>query len=333
METELNNINNTVPGSNRFFQSRLLSGLFIFVIIFVTTLYFTSLRAPSDFPADSVYTIKSGTGLNYTADNLVSKNIVRSSFWFKVFVVLTHGPKGITAGDYALGDRENTFQIALRMASGDYRLKQIKVTFPEGVDVSEMSKIISVKLPKISSAEFVEKSKTLEGYLFPDTYLFEINVTADTVIKVMQDNFKTRISTLNDKVLSFGKPLSDIIKMASIVEEEARTMESRQIVAGILWRRLSLEMPLQVDASFKYINGKNTSNLTLEDLKIDSAYNSYLYKGLPPTPICNPGLSSITATLTPIKTNYLYFLTDKKGEMHYAKTYPEHLQNKELYLK
>jgi UPF0755 protein len=110
-------------------------------------------------------------------------------------------------------------------------------------------------------------------------------------------------------------------------------MESRQIVAGILWKRLSLEMPLQVDASFKYINGKNTSNLTLEDLKIDSAYNSYLYKGLPPTPICNPGLSSITATLTPIKTNYLYFLTDRRGEMHYAKTYSEHLQNKELYLK
>jgi UPF0755 protein len=219
------------------------------------------------------------------------------------------------------------------MTSGDYRLKQIKVTFPEGVDVSEMSKIISIKLPKISLAEFVEKGKTLEGYLFPDTYLFEINVTTDTVIKVMQDNFKTRISTLNDKVLSFGKPLSDIIKMASIVEEEARTMESRQIVAGILWKRLSLEMPLQVDASFKYINGKNTSNLTLEDLKIDSAYNSYLYKGLPPTPICNPGLSSITATLTPIKTNYLYFLTDRRGEMHYAKTYSEHLQNKELYLK
>ncbi len=333
METELNNINNTVPRSNRFFQSRLLSGLFIFVIIFVATLYFTSLRAPSNFPTDSVYTIKSGTGLNYTADNLVSKNIVRSSFWFKVFVVLTHGPKGITAGDYVLDVQENTFQIALRMTSGDYRLKQIKVTFPEGVDVSEMSKIISIKLPKISLAEFVEKGKTLEGYLFPDTYLFEINVTTDTVIKVMQDNFKTRISTLNDKVLSFGKPLSDIIKMASIVEEEARTMESRQIVAGILWKRLSLEMPLQVDASFKYINGKNTSNLTLEDLKIDSAYNSYLYKGLPPTPICNPGLSSITATLTPIKTNYLYFLTDRRGEMHYAKTYSEHLQNKELYLK
>jgi UPF0755 protein len=92
-------------------------------------------------------------------------------------------------------------------------------------------------------------------------------------------------------------------------------------------------MPLQVDASFKYINGKTTKDLTLTDLKIDSLYNSYLYKGLPPTPICNPGLDSIRATITPTKTDYIYFLTDESGKMHYAKTYAEHLQNKELYLK
>jgi len=91
-------------------------------------------------------------------------------------------------------------------------------------------------------------------------------------------------------------------------------------------------MPLQVDASFKYINGKGTKDLTLADLKIDSPYNSYLYKGLPPTPISNPGLDSIVATLTPIKTDYLYFLTDKEGNMHYAKTFSEHVFNKQKYL-
>ena len=109
-------------------------------------------------------------------------------------------------------------------------------------------------------------------------------------------------------------------------------MESRQIVSGILWKRLSLGMALQVDASFKYINGKGTKDLSLADLKIDSPYNSYLYKGLPPTPICNPGLGSIQAALTPTQTAYLFFLTDKTGNMHYAKTYAEHLLNKQKYL-
>jgi UPF0755 protein len=120
--------------------------------------------------------------------------------------------------------------------------------------------------------------------------------------------------------------------MASIIEKEARTMEARQIIAGILWKRISIGMPLQVDVSFKYINGKVTEDLTLADLKIDSPYNSYLYKGLPPTPIANPGLDSIKATIKPIKTDYLYFLSDKNGGMHYAKDYAEHLHNKELYL-
>ena len=121
--------------------------------------------------------------------------------------------------------------------------------------------------------------------------------------------------------------------MASIIEKEARTMETRQIIAGILWKRLELGMPLQVDVSFKYINGKTTKNLTLADLKIDSPYNSYLYKGLPPTPISNPGLDAIKAAISPTKTDYLYFLSDRKGLMHYAKTYQQHLQNKELYLR
>jgi len=109
-------------------------------------------------------------------------------------------------------------------------------------------------------------------------------------------------------------------------------METRQIVAGILWERIALDMPLQVDVSFKYINGKVTKDLSLEDLKVDSLYNSYLYKGLPPTPISNPSLDSILATVTPIETDYLFFLTGRDGIMHYASTYATHLINKELFL-
>ena len=121
--------------------------------------------------------------------------------------------------------------------------------------------------------------------------------------------------------------------MASFIEREARTEETRKIISGILWERISLNMPLQVDVSFKYINGKTTLDLTPADLKIDSPYNSYLYTGLPPTPICNPGLDSILASLRPTKSSFLYFLSDNEGNMHYAENYKKHLQNKEIYLR
>ena len=149
----------------------------------------------------------------------------------------------------------------------------------------------------------------------------------------MEDTFTKRLESIKVIVLAFNRPLSDIIKMASILEGEARTTETRRTIAGILWRRISLGMPLQVDASFKYINGKGTFELTPRDLAIDSPYNSYTHKGLPPTPISNPGIDAIASAVTPIKTNYIYFLSDKEGNMHYAVTYAEHLANKAKYLK
>jgi UPF0755 protein len=246
--------------------------------------------------------------------------------------VLFGGTKGIIAGDYFLNNRQNTILIAYKFSRGDFRLTPIKVTIPEGLNIFEIAKIISEKFPQIPEETFRELAKVNEGYLFPDTYFFLPNVLAQDILLEMNRNFNLRIKTLDIEINNFGKPLSDIIKMASIIEKEARTMEARQIIAGILWKRISIGMPLQVDVSFKYINGKVTEDLTLADLKIDSPYNSYLYKGLPPTPIANPGLDSIKATIKPIKTDYLYFLSDKNGEMYYAKDYAGHLHNKELYL-
>jgi UPF0755 protein len=134
-------------------------------------------------------------------------------------------------------------------------------------------------------------------------------------------------------IASSTRPLDEIIKMASIVETEARMEKTRRVVAGILWERIRRGMPLQVDVSFRYINGKTTRNLTVSDLKIDSPYNSYIYKGLPPTPIANPGLEAILASANPIKTDYLYFLTGKDNVMYYARTFEEHVVNTELYLR
>jgi len=148
----------------------------------------------------------------------------------------------------------------------------------------------------------------------------------------MENNFNVKISEIQDKIEKSKKSLKDVIIMASILEKEGNSFESNKIIAGILWKRIEIGMPLQVDAVFPYIIGKNTYELTLEDLKVDSKYNTYLHKGLPPGPISNPGIYSILATLEPIKTDNLYYLSDKNGTMHYATNFEQHKKNKELYL-
>ena len=122
--------------------------------------------------------------------------------------------------------------------------------------------------------------------------------------------------------------------MASLIEEEARTEETRRIIAGILWKRLDKGMLLQVDSAFAFVNGeKDSKDLSLDDLKIESPYNTYLHKGLTPTPISNPGLDAIKATVEPIATKYYFYLSDDDGNMHYAVTHDEHVANKFIYLR
>lgn len=307
------------------------SSLFLVIVVFI--LLITNLKAPNNFPTDSIYTINKGVGLNSLSDDLFRKNIVKSPLMFKVFSVIFGGTKGIIAGDYFLKEGQNTISIANRISNGEYNLKPVKITIPEGFNIFEISKHFSINFKNIDKNVFEKSAALYEGYLFPDTYFFLPNASAEDIIKTMKENFDIRIKTIENEINNFNKPLEDIIKMASIIEKEARTAETRRIIAGILWKRLEIGMPLQIDASFSYINGKTTVNLTLDDLKIDSPYNSYLYKGLPPTPISNPGLDSIVATITPIKTNYLYFLTDNDGNMHYSITHDEHLLNKQKYLK
>ncbi len=301
------------------------------IVIFAVLVFFSS--SPTDFPKNSLFTVEKGQGANSLATDLYNRKIIRSPFLFKIYYVLNFNTRGIKAGDYVLNNNEYSFNLVRRMIKGKYNLQAVKITIPEGLNIKETVNLLAQKFSKINLESFVRIAGDKEGYLFPDTYLFLPNVEVNEIVEIMEKNFYNKISTINSDLENFKQPLENIIKMASIVEAEARTEETRRIVAGILWRRFEIGMPLQVDSSFKYINNKTTADLTLADLKIDSPYNSYLYKGFPPTPICNPGLDSILATIRPIKTNYLYFLTDNKGNMHYAETHQKHLQNKELYLK
>ncbi len=289
-------------------------------------------RPPSAFVNNTFIHIASGRGLSSVADELYQKKLIISPFWLKAFVVLSGGSGKVFAGDYAFPIPENIFSVVGRITSGDSRLEPVKVTIPEGTSVAEMAELFDKALPLFSAKEFIRLAEVKEGFLFPDTYHFLPNETAQSVISVMEKNFTKVTDALAKDITQFKKPLRDVVIMASLIEEEARTTETRRIIAGILWKRLSINMPLQVDAVFPYINGKNTYQLTLEDLTIDSPYNTYKYKGLPKGPISSPGLDSLQSAITPIKTPYLFYLSDKDGEMHYAKTFEEHVRNKDKYL-
>jgi len=244
---------------------------------------------------------------------------------------LGSGGKSLQAGDYFFSNPESALSIAPRISSGVYGLVPERITIPEGLNIFQIAEIFKKYFLWFDVEEFVANAP--EGYLFPDTYFFLPNVSADDVIRAMTQNFDRHIVAVTEDVEKFGKPLSDVIKMASILEEEARIFETRQIVAGVLWKRLDKGMLLQVDASFSYVNGKNSFTLTTADLQIDSPYNSYKYKGLPPTPISNPGLEAIQAAITPVETPYFYFLTDNTGVMRYGASYDDHLKNRRLYLR
>ncbi|MEI6345961.1 MAG: endolytic transglycosylase MltG [bacterium] len=306
----------------------ILVGLFAWLL-----LWLLFIRPPAAFPARSFFTVEKGTALSELSVQLEATHLIRSASFFKLAAYVLGNQGKVLSGEYFVKTPVSSLELLSRIASGTFGVEYKEVTIPEGSSVKQASAIIIKAVPSFDAKQFVVIATPFEGYLFPDTYRFLPKTTPEETLHVMQQNFDQKIATVQADITKFGRPLSDVVKMASIVEEEGRTTITRRTIAGILWRRISLGMPLQVDASFLYINGKNTSTLTLADLAIDSPYNSYIHKGLPPTPITNPGLDSIFATITPISTPYLYFLTDKKGVMHYARTFDEHVANKAQFLK
>ncbi len=303
-------------------------------LIFLSlTFYVLYLKASPQFPVRTIVTVEQNAGLNQIAQSLFERKIIRSPFWFRVSVILTSGERGVLAGDYLFKEPASVLSVMWRLTHGIFSLTPVKVTFPEGQTVAQMSVVLGDELIDFDTKEFLKLAKPKEGYNFPDTYLFLPNVKPAEVITTLQNNFNAKIQSIAAAVAVFKKPLKDVVIMASILEAEARTTETRKIISGIIWKRLSLGMPLQVDAPFQYIIGKNTFQLTTEDLKFDSPYNTYIHKGLPPGAIGNPGLDALTAAVTPTKSPYFFYLSDVRGNMHYAKTFAEHLANKEKYLR
>lgn len=312
-------------------RSAVTGGLLLLIILSAVLVWVAS-GPPKAFNGAAIFSIENGATLDEVARALKTGDYVRSEFFLKAVIFGVYsGTDSVTAGDYLFDRPMSVFRVARRIASGNYQLNTIKVTVPEGLNKFEIAKLLQEKFSDFDSVAFI--SMAAEGYLFPDTYFFRQNATPAEIIKAMTDNFEKKIGDYRDDIMKFGRTLEDTVIMASIIETEARQSETRKIIAGILWKRIDMGMPLQVDVSFKYVNGKTTPDLTLNDLEIDSPYNTYKYSGFPPTPIANPGIESMLAAISPISNNYLYFLSDKNGQMRYAATFDEHKRNKRIYLR
>ena len=297
---------------------------------------------------EKLFSVEEGQGLFAIAKNLKKENLVRQEWFFDIVVFLEGGARKLQAGDYRFSQAMTPLEIAEKIISGD--IARQTITIPEGWNMREIGQYLELTglMPAADfiraadedfSKEFLflaDKPKTasLEGYLFPDTYELKIGEETNILVRKMLVNFDEKLTPeIRSRIKSQGKTIFDIVTIASLLEEEVKTLEDKKIVSGILWKRLKIGMRLQVDATIVYALGNNSGKLSYDDLKIDSFYNTYKYAGLPPGPIANPGLDSIMAAIYPQENSYWYYLSAPDGKTYFSQTLEEHNLKKVKYLK
>lgn len=334
---------------------------FSLLILIIASLYLTVWRGVNEpmqaAGAEVNFIIEPGQGVKTIGQNLATAGLIRQPFYFYWYVAFKRIDKNLQAGQYLLNKNMNLRAIAKRLAGGEIADREKIIKIIEGWNINEIAgyleknNIIAAKdfialtkpAPgtcfalescKVSFLSEIPEGATLEGYLFPDTYRIFKNSSAADIIARMLKNFDAKLTpAMRADITRQGKSLPEIIIMASIIEKEARTPENMKIVSDIFWKRIRSGVALQSDATLSYILNDNVAAHSAEDLAVDSPYNTYKYRGLPPGPIDNPGLKAIEAAIYPTPTDYFYFLHNlKSGEIYFAKTFAEHKKNKELYL-
>lgn len=309
-------------------------GLFVALgIISLIAFYVYVVRAPSGTVYPVRITVESGQGAQSIAYELEENGIVRNAKFAQNLIVSKGGEKSIQAGTYIFKSPLNVFRAAKKIANGDFGYIPVKLTVPEGTSSKKLAVLVNAKFPHIATSTFEALARQKEGYLFPETYFFAPEVTEQEIINRMEIIFKRKINSIDKQIQASGKSLAEILTIASILEGEVQTKDDRAMVADLLERRMKIGMPLQVDTTLVYVTGKTSATLTLKDLRTDGPYNTYTNKGLPPTPINNPGLDSILAVLNPIPNEYLFYLSDKDGITRFSKTHDEHVKLKQKYLR
>jgi UPF0755 protein len=277
--------------------------------------------------------IKKGTGLKEIAGNLKNAGLIRNRIVFFLYIRLGRFEGKIQAGEFSLSPSMNASEIAQNLTHGTF---DVEVLIKEGLRATEIAEILKDNIPTYNFT-WINPLVMNEGYLFPAKYDFSKDTDIETIIKKMRNAFDQNFATINTDNSKLTK--TQIVILASLIERESgKDPAEKPIIAGILMNRLNAGIPQQVDASIQYAKGQNPVTkkwwepITIEEYKsVISNYNTYLFAGLPPGPISNPGRDSLNAAANPADTDYLYYLHDKNGQIRYAKTLAEHEANIKKY--
>mgnify|MGYP000983733623 CR=1 FL=1 len=333
----------------------------IFLVLLIAYLWLEhavqSPRNPDSAPARKII-IESGSGVAEIAELLQREQIISGTLPFKYYVWKTGKKKDFKAGTYEISPSQNIVEITDLLSgvmSGEVRVtivegwtnRAIRATLGEKLTASADNQAVSLAQRESTERDFddavlatyeyewlrdVPPEQKLEGYLFPDTYRFFREAPMTEVIEKMLRNFDQKMTDERRvKIAASGWTINQVITLASIVQKEAVEADMPR-VAGIFLQRLAENKKLESDATVNYVTGKGERQPSIEDTRLDSPYNTYRSLGLPPGPICNPGLAAIDAVLNPERTDYFYFLNAPDGRTIYSRTYEEHLDNKEKYL-
>jgi len=305
------------------------------------------------FTETKFFLVKRGEGIKEISNNLKKQDLIQSTFLFRLYALIRGVAGNLQAGEYLLSSSMNIPEIVKKISSGDIIKEQI--TIIEGWNLrdigwyfedrgmfqtEELFELVGdLAKSKDFSLEFgflkdKPKNLGLEGYLFPDTYEINKGIPLEEIVRKILKNFDRKLTPrLREEINRQGKTIFEIVTMASLLEKEVKTKEDKELVSGILWKRLETGMPLQVDATITYITGKKTTKISIEETQINHPYNTYKYLGLPPGSICNPGLESILAAMYPKSSQYWYYLSIPEGKTIFSKTLEEHNYAKAKYLK
>lgn len=280
-----------------------------------------------------IFIVKNGEGVREIANNLKTNGLIKDPIVFFLLTKTENLDKKIQAGDFRLNPSMSAQEIATNLTHGTL---DIWTTVPEGLRATEIAAILKAKIPSYNDS-WVTELQANEGYLFPDTYLIPRGADINMILSFMKNNFQKKFDSVKNLKTTVLTDEQTII-IASIIEREAIFPEDRPIVASVLINRLNIGMALGSDPTVMYALGYQADtktwwkkDLTVDDLAINSPYNTRKNAGLPPGPISNPGLSSIEAALAPEKTDYLYFFADKQGHLHFATTLAGHNANIKKY--
>ena len=346
-------------------RAKLWTRIGTFLGIAVFALAFIGIFVPVDKGSsqETVFSIERGQGSREIGYNLQTQGLIRLSPLFRIYAVTTGASFKLQAGDYLLSPSLSMADMMRKFTTGD--VIQEKLTIVEGWNLrdigwhlegrgmfmaEELFELVgfpaidyrkSNDLPPLKdfSAEYsFLKDKPdfvgLEGYLFPDTYLVRRGETLEEIVGKALSHFAKKFDQrLITETARQKKTIFSVVTMASLLEKEVRTLQDKRIVAGVLWKRLSAGMALQVDATVAYLTGEKTTQISREETQIDSRFNTYKYPGLPAGPIANPGLDSLEAALYAQDSQFWYYLSTPEGTTIFSKTLEEHNIAKAKYLK